>query len=115
MKTILIVEDDKQYRELLQKSLIEEGYTVLTAENGKTAIDTVTAKPVDLILLDLRMPGVDGISFYYKLTNVLKKHIPIIVLTNVSNAAAYGKDIKDVLIKANVSLDDVLKKVKSSL
>ncbi|HSW88840.1 MAG TPA: response regulator [Candidatus Saccharimonadales bacterium] len=115
MKTILIVEDNKQYRELLHDALKKEGYAVLTAENGNVALDVVREKSLDLILLDLLMPELDGVSFYVKLQNVLKKHIPIIVLTNLTDTTAYGVDIKDVIIKANTSLQDVVKKIKESL
>jgi CheY-like chemotaxis protein len=58
------------------------------------------------------MPGMDGISFYHLLVNKLNKNIPIIILTNVSDANAYDPNIKNVLIKSNVSLKDVLAEVK---
>lgn len=115
MKTILVVEDNISYQNLLKKRLTQDDFSVLTAGDGKQAEEMVKTKHVDLILLDLLMPGVDGISFYNKLKNILKKHIPIIVLTNVTDATGYGEDIKDVLIKANVSIDDVATKVHEYL
>ena len=115
MKTILIVEDDKKYQKILQQTLIQEGYAVIVAENGKEGLESVRQDQINLILLDLLMPEVDGVTFYYKLKNILKKHIPIIVLTNISDTAAYGKDIKDIMIKANVSLEEVVKRVKENL
>lgn len=112
MKTILVVEDDKEYRTILQEELTSQGFHVLTAENGRIALEIVQKEPIDLILLDLLMPEMDGKSFYFQLKNKLKKKIPIIVLTNVSDITAYSENIKAVLIKANVSLSEVVKTVR---
>lgn len=115
MKKILLVEDDQRYRDLLKKHLSEEGYHILTAEDGEKAIEQVTKEKIDLIILDLLMPHVDGVSFYYQLTHVLKKHIPFIVLTNVSDASGFNGDLKEILIKTNVSLEDISAKVREYL
>lgn len=115
MKTILVVEDNRSYQNLLKKALELEKFRVIVADNGKIALDAVAKEKVDLIILDLLMPEMDGKSFYYQLKHILKIHIPIIVLTNLSDAVGYSKDIKDVLIKSNVSLSDVVAKVKHSL
>lgn len=115
MKTILIIEDNQKYRSLLEGALEEEEYKVLTAENGQIALDIVKKSSIDLIILDIVMPEMDGISFYHHLKDILKKHIPIIVLTNLTDAAGYGSEIKDVLIKANTSMDQVITKVKEHL
>lgn len=112
MKKILIVEDDKKYQKLLHDAFLEEKYTVFVANNGEEGLEQVKAQNIDLILLDILMPKMDGITFYNNLKNVLKKHIPVIVLTNVSSTTGYDENVKDVLIKANVSLEDVVKKVK---
>lgn len=112
MKTVLVIEDNKDYRELLTRRLTKEGYKILTAENGKEAIELLKKEHADLLLLDLLMPEMDGVSFYYQLEHILKKSIPILVLTNVTDAAGFGKDVKEVLVKSNISLDDVAAKVK---
>lgn len=113
MKKILVIEDNVSYQNLLKKSLELANFDVIIAGNGKIALDLLTREKIDLIILDLIMPEMDGISFYYQLKNTLKKRIPIIVLTNVAETAAYGSDIKDVLIKSNVSIDEVVNKVKN--
>lgn len=115
MKTILVIEDNASYQHLLKKALELEKFAVLVADNGKIALDIVGKENVDLIILDLLMPEMDGKTFYYQLKHILKVHIPIIVLTNVSDAVGYSKDIKDVMIKSNVSLSDVVAKVKHYL
>lgn len=114
MKKVLVIEDNKKYRELLKTALEGNKISVLEAGEGKEALDILEKEHVNLILLDLLMPGMDGIDFYHML-ELQHAHIPILILTNVSDTAAYGKDIKEVLIKANVSLDDVIEKVKSAL
>ncbi len=115
MKSILVVEDNKEYRELLTKRLSQDGYTMLVAQNGKEALEVLKKDHTDFILLDLLMPDMDGISFYYQLEHILKKSIPMIVLTNVVDAAGFGKDVKEVLVKSNISLDEVAGKVKEYL
>lgn len=115
MKKILVIEDNKSYQNLLKKALQLERLDVIIADNGKIALALVEKENIDLIILDILMPEMDGISFYYHLKNILKKHIPIIVLTNLSDAAAYSKDIKEVMIKSDVSLEEVVAKVKKYL
>ncbi|MBI3342012.1 response regulator [Candidatus Curtissbacteria bacterium] len=111
-KQILVVEDNRQYQDILKIALEDAKYSVTLAGEGKSALEKLKERDFDLILLDLLMPGMDGVSFYNNLTNKLKSRIPIIVLTNVTDAAAYGPNIKNVMIKANVSIDDVIGEVK---
>ncbi len=115
MKTVLIIEDSKEYSELLTKRLTKEGYKILTAGNGKEALEILKKDHADMLLLDLLMPDMDGVSFYYQLEHILKKSIPIIVLTNVVDATGFGKDVKEVLVKSNASLDEVAAKVRQYL
>ena len=61
--TILIVEDETMLNEAYQVVLKSAGYTVLTAFDGKEALEVLQKQSVDLILLDLRMPVMDGVSF----------------------------------------------------
>ena len=77
---LLIVDDDERIRSLLQQFLIQSDYLVSTAENAKQAITLLSAIEFDLIILDVMMPGLDGISFTAKLRN-LKNNTPILLLT----------------------------------
>ena len=115
MKKILVVEDNHYYQKLLKKALEQEKLEVIIADNGRTALEIVGKEKIDLVILDILMPEMDGITFYYKLKNIVKIHLPIIVLTNVSDAAGYSKDIKEVMIKTNVSIQEVVEKVKKYL
>ena len=77
---LLIVDDDERIRSLLQQFLVQSDYLVSTAENAEQAITILSAIEFDLIILDVMMPGQDGISFTAKLRN-LKNNTPILLLT----------------------------------
>jgi two-component system phosphate regulon response regulator OmpR len=77
---LLIVDDDERIRSLLQQFLVQGDYLVSTAENAEQAITLLSAIEFDLIILDVMMPGQDGISFTAKLRN-LKNNTPILLLT----------------------------------
>lgn len=79
---ILIVDDERRNRQLLEVMLSQEGYELVTANSGLEALDSVAAHRPDLILLDVMMPGLNG----YEVAATLKvdpatRHIPIIILT----------------------------------
>ena len=81
-KTILIVEDDRDAREILTAVLGRAGYTTATAKNGKEALRKLKQFSPQLILLDLRMPEMDGweLDRLMKLDPVLRK-IPVVVIS----------------------------------
>lgn len=60
--TILVVDDEEDMRNLVEMYLLNSGYRCLQAANGKEAISMVETEEVDLILLDIMMPGMDGFS-----------------------------------------------------
>ena len=62
-KQILIVEDDTSIRELLAEAFEVEGYDVLAAENGQSALSTLLISSPDVILMDVQMPVMDGLTF----------------------------------------------------
>ena len=99
---LLIVDDDERIRSLLQQFLIQSDYLVSTAENAEQAITLLSAIEFDLIILDVMMPGQDGISFTAKLRN-LKNNTPILLLT------ARG-DIEDRIKGLEAGADDYLPK-----
>ncbi len=114
-KRVLIVEDEKDYRDVLTERLEQEGFTVQQAEDGEKALELMKTADVDLILLDMLMPKMDGVTFFYHLRNTLNKpNIPVIILTNFTEAA-YPKGVTDFVVKSNTSLDDVVKKVKNNM
>lgn len=84
MKTILVVDDEKHICELYKSELEDEGYAVAVAYTGKDALHAVETKPPDLIVLDIQMPGMDGIETLEKLIG-RDKGIPVILNTAYSH------------------------------
>ncbi|PCG19615.1 sigma-54 dependent transcriptional regulator [Brachyspira sp. G79] len=84
MPKILVIDDEKNIRDGIKKSLEFEGYEVVTAENGEKGIETVYKGGIDLVITDLKMPEKTGEEF---LKDILEfdKHIPVIVLTGHGN------------------------------
>jgi len=80
MAKLLIVEDDEAQRFLYHEELVEEGYEVVLAKNGKEALKCLEGALFDLIILDIRMPEMDGIEALGKIASRYKK-IPIILHT----------------------------------
>lgn len=77
---ILVVDDEVEICDLLQSFLAQEGYHVFTATNGVEAISLGKQNELDLALLDIKMPGMDGIEVFRKLKEV-RKDMGVIILT----------------------------------
>ena len=78
-KTILIVDDEKMILNLLSHNLSKEGYNVIEATDGLTAIDIAQEKKPDLILLDVMLPKLDGLSVCKRIKNIM--NVPILMVT----------------------------------
>jgi CheY-like chemotaxis protein len=79
---ILVVDDEQKARDLLKKTLEGHGYKVLTSAGGPQALAQLSTESVDLILLDLMMPGIDGYEVYHLIREDPKtKDIPVIIVT----------------------------------
>jgi two-component system alkaline phosphatase synthesis response regulator PhoP len=81
-KTILIVDDEKDIRDLLAYNLSKEGFAVLTAADGNEALRLIGENPVSLVVLDIMMPGMDGLEVCkYIRENKDTINLPVIFLT----------------------------------
>jgi DNA-binding response OmpR family regulator len=78
-KRVLIVDDEPRYLRLLEANLRTEEYEVVTAQDGQQAIETFSSQPIDLILLDIMMPRLDGFSTCQRIREF--SSVPIIILT----------------------------------
>jgi two-component system NtrC family response regulator len=80
METILIVDDEKNYLLVLEALLTDAGYEVITRDNASEALEIITSHDLDLVITDMRMPGVDGMEFLVQL-RALQPEIPVIMMT----------------------------------
>ena len=120
MKKVLIVEDEAPLRMALSDKLKNDGFEVFEAEDGAVGLELVASEKPDLILLDLMMPGVDGLSVIKRLKESEEtKEIPIMVLTNSSgtdtimDVVTHG--VNDFIVKSDWSISDILTKVREKL
>ncbi|MBI5166938.1 MAG: response regulator [candidate division NC10 bacterium] len=80
MKTILVVDDDEAIRLLYEEELSEAGYRVILAKDAQEALEKLEETCPDLITLDIKMPGIDGIELLRKI-RVVHRDLPIIIST----------------------------------
>ncbi len=80
MQTILVVDDEPNYRLVLSELLGEEGFEVFTADNGRKALEIATSTDLDLVITDMRMPGMDGIELLKEIKNY-NHNLPVVMIT----------------------------------
>lgn len=119
-KKIVVVEDDSQIRDVLVRKLKDEGFDVVSAEDGKTGLEKALDEKPDLLLLDLILPEMDGMTLLEKLReDEFGEDLPVIILTNLENAEkieeSRERGVNDFLVKTDWSLDDVVTKIRSTL
>ncbi len=102
METILIVDDEKNYLLVLEDLLAEEGYEVLTADSASEGLAVAESHELDLVLTDMKMPGMDGMAFLERLHS-LKPDMPVVMMT------AFGTVEKAVEAMRKGAFDYVLK------
>jgi len=104
MRTVLIVDDEQDILDLIAFNLRQDGFSVLTADNGLAAIDLLVKKHPDLVILDLMMPSMDGLEVCRRIRkNPETSQIPVIMLTAKS-------DTMDKVIGLEIGADDYLTK-----
>jgi two-component system phosphate regulon response regulator PhoB len=103
-ETILIVEDEEEILELVAYNLAREGYSVRTVTTGEDALKEVRRQPPDLMLLDLMLPGVDGLEVCRKVkADSATRDLPVIMLTAKSEEA-------DIVTGLELGADDYITK-----
>lgn len=117
MFNILVVEDDKELRELFSTVLVENGYNAFAAEDGVSAFDVLESNFIDLVICDIMMPRMDG----YELTKELRRNdydIPILMITALGGAADKKEGFKagtdDYMVKP-IDVDEMLWRVEALL
>ncbi len=115
MKTILVADDDEAIRSLIQEELTEDGYKVLTATNAREALKVVETEPLDLVILDIRMPGMDGLEALPRILG-LKEGLPVILHTAYSQyKESFMSWAADAYIVKSSDLTELKAKIKELL
>jgi diguanylate cyclase (GGDEF)-like protein len=91
---ILVVDDEESLRDIVSMVLLDDGHTVSTASNGDKALEKIYGKPFDLVLTDIRMPGIDGIELLGKIK-------------------AYNPKIEVIMMTSHASLDTSVSSLRS--
>ena len=101
---ILVVDDEEDILELVQYNLTKEGYKIICAMSGEEALKKASREAIDLIVLDLMLPGIDGLEVTRKLKdNAKTRNIPIVMLT------AKGEE-SDIVTGLELGADDYITK-----
>ena len=121
-KKILIIEDEEAMQGVISKALENQGFTVLSANNGEEGLSVSLKEHPDLILLDILMPKMDGMVMLQKLRlDEWGKAVPVIILTNLSpNTSSMINSVLEnepayYLIKSDVKLEGIIEKAKEVL
>lgn len=117
---ILIVEDDPALRGILETKFSAAGFDVSTAEDGVEGLTSALKIQPDLVLLDVLMPVMDGLTMLEKLRQEeAGKNIPVIMLTNLSDVDSMAKALEnkayDYFVKTKWDVDELIAKVKEKL
>jgi CheY-like chemotaxis protein len=116
-KCVLVVDDDRVSTELSKHTLESKGYEVMIAQDGQEALELLSKKIPDVILLDVLMPRMDGYTFIMKKSNdpAIAK-IPVIVLTAMGKTEPLFKrhGVKAYLLKP-INAQDLLDKIQAVL
>ena len=119
-KTVLLIEDDKNIRELYAMALINAGMHIKMAENGPQGLEVALAEHPDLILLDIDLPLMNGHEVFAAIRdNEWGKTAKVIFLTNhsdirtIAHTKAMGPE--DYIVKANIPMEEMIQKVLAVL
>jgi CheY-like chemotaxis protein len=113
---ILVVDDDDSIRQIVQLCLSDEGYRVREAPNGAEALQVLGNFDPELILLDLRMPVMNGWEFARRYRTLPGPHAPIVAFVAALNSKEECRDLETVaILNKPFDLDDLLAAVRAQL
>jgi CheY-like chemotaxis protein len=112
---ILVVDDDESIRQVVSLFLADEGFDVLTVSNGQAALDVLERFPPSIILLDLRMPVMDGFEFVSRYRSLPGPHAAIVAFVAALHAEAEARPLGAAyLLEKPFDLDDLLSAVQTA-
>lgn len=118
--SILVVEDEQLLRDMLVQKFQETGFTVYGAKDGQEGYDYAIKHHPHLVLLDIMMPGIDGIEVLRRLRkDPWGKEVSVILLTNVSDPRLVAESLEEggleYLVKTDWDIDEVVAKVRDTV
>jgi two-component system cell cycle response regulator len=119
-KKVLIVEDEITLREPMMLSFKSQGYDVTSATNGEEGLKAALSTQPDMILLDLTMPVMDGVTMLKKLrSDPNGRALQVMVLTNLSDSSkaseTAGLGVMDYIVKSDWKLKDIVSRVSEKI
>jgi CheY-like chemotaxis protein len=125
-KVILVTEDESSLRDALREKLTDEGFTVLEAKNGEEGLEIALREHPDLILVDILMPRMDGLTMLKKIReDEWGKSARFMILTNVNEVDEISTAMKlaqvnehesfEYFIKTDVKIADIVEKIKRKI
>lgn len=114
-KKILVVDDEKNIRLLLHDELSDEGYDVILADTGEAALRIIREEKPDLVTLDIKMPGEDGLSILRKIREI-EYDLPVIICSAYSvYKADFSAVAADYYVVKSSNFDELKNKIKEIL
>lgn len=121
MKKILIIDDDKVFAKILGSVLIEEHFAVTGASNGHDGLLAFEKEKPDLVVLDMKMPALDGVGFLKQLRekNDNKTPVPVVIVSNLATiekvSEGIGLGIKGYISKSEETTESIVADIKRIL
>lgn len=116
---ILIVEDDLMLSKMYSEKFTIDGFQIMVAHDGETALHMLRTKNPDCVLLDLRIPKIEGLEVLETAQKELKHLPPVLALTNIAEPEqrdkAFRLGVKEYIIKAMLTPEQVVLKVKNTI
>jgi DNA-binding response OmpR family regulator len=114
MTRVLVIDDDPDIRQLITIALSDEGYQVDEASDGRAALDLLAHTHPNIILLDMRMPGMDGWQFVQRYRELYGRRSPIIVVTAAHDPSRRGAEVDaDSYLSKPFDIGDLIERVSA--
>lgn len=114
---IMIVDDDRDFRTTLHEILQDEGWGVVSTEDGYQAIQLASMSPFDLVFMDIRMPGIDGVETFLKIKETLPECM-VVMMTGHADQSLIKKALREgaiTCLRKPVSIEQVLEIASKAL